>query len=617
MNFSTIIFLLFSCVVFKLNAQQKDRSTRQLSIYSLNERPVYSSEKSTICGETTAGEIGLIDCSEVGTAAFNSNSLSDVLDYSATVSTNNPSPAPTCWDGYEYVGNWEVYDLADGVTSLSVQASGLGTGSSLYEVWMTFYQGTDCSNLSEVACESIVYRTASGYYYNDLIIENLDPDQKLWVYTSGDDIYALDADFRGMTTPDNESCSTSLEESNGCNVGAAAETSWTGPTADGVICSGTVCDWILDLTDSGGNGWNTAYIRITVDGITIGTYSISSGSSASYTFSIDPDLPVVIAYIDGSQDNQNAYTLTDPYGDVVLSGGMPNNSATLASFTSYCSHTWYSNENTVYYTFTATDANATIDVDNVICNDGTVGEAQFGVWKDCADVGDYGANFVGCAVGSGTLSMPALTVGESYVIAVDGQAGDICTWDFLTTGIILPTEFVGLNAESYKGYNTVEWSTASERNADKFVVERSLEGKSFEAIGEVTAVGNSDEMNEYLFVDHNPVQEQIWYRLKQVDKNGAFVYHGPVKLNYVGNQSLSVIPNPTKGEMMVNYLFEKNEKYSISIIDLSGRIVFNEEIESSNLSNNYHIDAHQLISGAYILHVASNKNQETIKFIKE
>ncbi|MBL0080814.1 MAG: hypothetical protein IPP53_17425 [Bacteroidetes bacterium] len=55
----------------------------------------------------------------------------------------------------------------------------------------------------------------------------------------------------------------------------------------------------------------------------------------------------------------------------------------------------------------------------------------------------------------------------------------------------------------------MQWSTASEKNTEKFVIEKSLESSNWLSIGENTAAGNSTTLRSYDFNDNNPVFEII------------------------------------------------------------------------------------------------------------
>ena len=625
MNKISLLFFIF--VSLSIVAQKTDFDTRPTNIIpvDLGNNANVVLNKSLTCSNSPTQTVPLLSCADIGTASYNTNSITSTTNYSGAASTA-PASSPTCWDGTEQYGDWTVYDLDSGVTSISVEVNSFGTISTTDVFWLTFYQGPDCSSLTQLSCDVILEKLSGSWFSSQIIIDGLDSTQNLWIYSSSDDLYNLDIDIRGMTTPVNEACATATSESTGCNVGAVGDTVWSGPSLTGVMCAGTNCNHILRLSDFYSDGWdNGAHVSVYYDGVFIASYSPTPGL-ASEDFVLTPGLNqyVEIVYTPGSPstfDNENSYDVYDPAGTLIASDpDLSTYSTPEAAFYEQCTQTWYSNENTVYYSFTATAASATLEVQNVICNDGTTGEAQFGVWQNCADIGDYSgsSSFVGCAVGTGTLSMPTLTVGQTYILAVDGQSGDICKWDFVSTGIALPTELINLNAESLSGYNRVYWSTASETNSDYFLVEKSTDGYNFEPIGKVKAAGNSQDIIDYSFEDYDQRNETVYYRLKQVDMNGEFEYHGPRPLNYVGKDILTVSPNPVRNAGTINYAFKANVKYSISIVDISGRTVVEKTMSNANSSSSILLDTKGIEKGMYTVRVVdeSGKIAQT-NFLKQ
>jgi len=79
--------------------------------------------KSVSCSETSEGTIPLIDCDDLGTADYNTNSLLSTVNSS---STTLPASGPTCWGGTQNAGNWSVYDLSPGGTSLMIELESFG-----------------------------------------------------------------------------------------------------------------------------------------------------------------------------------------------------------------------------------------------------------------------------------------------------------------------------------------------------------------------------------------------------------------------------------------------------------------------------------------------------------
>lgn len=192
---------------------------------------------------------------------------------------------------------------------------------------------------------------------------------------------------------------------------------------------------------------------------------------------------------------------------------------------------WGSNENTTFYSFTADALTGSLEIQNITCNDGTNGDAQFAVWTSCAAIGTYGSSFLGCAVGTGTISLSPLVPGQTYYIAADGFAGDNCAWEFTGTGIILPIELGSFTATHTGTEVNLEWMTVTEENNSHFIIQRTLDGVDYEDIGMVEGAGTSNDPIDYTYVDRRPYMGTSYYRLKQVDYDGKFGYSEVVAVN--------------------------------------------------------------------------------------
>lgn len=97
--------------------------------------------------------------------------------------------------------------------------------------------------------------------------------------------------------------------------------------ASTIVCldAPTPGDWVLDMQDLYGDGWNGGTITVNMDG-EITTYSVSSDSGSAQTETITvPEGTYVFTwtYTSGDWEEENLYTLTDPNDNVVLDEG-PN-----------------------------------------------------------------------------------------------------------------------------------------------------------------------------------------------------------------------------------------------------------------------------------------------------
>ncbi len=110
----------------------------------------------------------------------------------------------------------------------------------------------------------------------------------------------------------------------------------------------------------------------------------------------------------------------------------------------------------------------------------------------------------------------------------------------------LPVELVVF--EAYTAGNAVElyWRTASETNNDYFTVERSVSGENFVALGTVRGQGTTAQVNEYTFIDYQPLNGTAYYRLRQTDFDGTFTFSHIVAVTFTVSAmpAIAVFPNP-------------------------------------------------------------------------
>ncbi|MEL7340295.1 MAG: hypothetical protein AAGM67_07400, partial [Bacteroidota bacterium] len=88
----------------------------------------------------------------------------------------------------------------------------------------------------------------------------------------------------------------------------------------------------------------------------------------------------------------------------------------------------------------------------------------------------------------------------------------------------LPVELLDFVGEFKQDHVELNWLTAAEINNDFFEVQRSVDGLSWEALGNVKGAGTTADMNDYQYDDYLVSYGTNFYRLKQVDFDGSFSY---------------------------------------------------------------------------------------------
>ncbi len=174
----------------------------------------------------------------------------------------------------------------------------------------------------------------------------------------------------------------------------------------------------------------------------------------------------------------------------------------------------------------------------------------------------------------------------------------------------LPVELVSFTGFAFEDHNRLEWTTASEVNNHFFDLERSDDGINFFSIGRVNGHGTTSMRNDYSFNDYSPIEGTNYYRLRQVDYNGAVTYSQIVTIEFHrGNMTVTNIkPNPTNGEVNFDFNSPLESTIHVVITDVTGRVVRDEyrEIKAGTTLVNTFID--QSGAGIYTMIVTEEKS---------
>lgn len=118
----------------------------------------------------------------------------------------------------------------------------------------------------------------------------------------------------------------------------------------------------------------------------------------------------------------------------------------------------------------------------------------------------------------------------------------------------------------------IEWEAADDL-VTRFVVERSADGRLFEEVGRVPAVGTA---THYQFRDVSLPDQVVFYRVRQVFAGGAERTSGTIKIG-VGRAEQPVaalvgnFPNPFNNHTTVTYEVYRPHRVRVSVWDLAGQ----------------------------------------------
>lgn len=182
----------------------------------------------------------------------------------------------------------------------------------------------------------------------------------------------------------------------------------------------------------------------------------------------------------------------------------------------------------------------------------------------------------------------------------------------------LPVELTHFSTSCETGETSIHWTTASETNSDYFAVEKSRDGINWVVVGEKAAAGTSTAEVAYRFIDKNSTSGISYYRLRQVDFDGAAEIFGPISSTCVGNESsMTVYPNPNKGWFTVQITSSKKQSNVVlNLIDVTGKSIVTKQLDVSEGTTQFNIDDLNLSNGIYFVKVQGEGMQlEPVKVI--
>lgn len=209
--------------------------------------------------------------------------------------------------------------------------------------------------------------------------------------------------------------------------------------------------------------------------------------------------------------------------------------------------------------------------------------------------------------GDNTEAATATGTGAANIVGVS-LSGITSFSDFaigIGTGpVTLPVTFGKFTATAQTNSVHLHWETTSERNSDKFIVERSTDGQQFSAIGQRKAQGSSDRITSYDLQDQNPPTGTSYYRLQQVDLDGTATFSAIRAITMeLPDLIPRIYPNPASGDIHIQGL--PTGKATLQWYQANGKLV-----ATSTLQYQTTTVPQQLKNGLYLLKISTAEGRQ-------
>jgi autotransporter-associated beta strand protein len=181
----------------------------------------------------------------------------------------------------------------------------------------------------------------------------------------------------------------------------------------------------------------------------------------------------------------------------------------------------------------------------------------------------------------------------------------------------LPVTWLSFTGEKQNNVVNLEWKTGSELNSQYFDVLRSDDGKHFEFIGRVNAAGSSLSMLNYSFIDYFPMKGVNYYRLLEVDRDGASQDSKILAVAFENNLNKPIVYLNHQNVLIIYIDLLVQGHCLFSIYSTEGKLVLATPFKVTAGENKYTIDCNNLAPGVYYFSVLNQEIKYTsAKFVK-
>jgi hypothetical protein len=178
----------------------------------------------------------------------------------------------------------------------------------------------------------------------------------------------------------------------------------------------------------------------------------------------------------------------------------------------------------------------------------------------------------------------------------------------------LPVRFNFFNGTRLNNAVELAWQTSMEMNSDQFIIERSNDGVRFQPIGTIRSSNQPSAINAYSFTDDQPLNATSYYRIKQVDVNGAFSFSRMVRVDAKQVASgIQLFPNPASDYVTLKHN-KVREGATIHLYSASGVLLSIQTIKEGTQQTTIHTN--NLSPGLYYISLQDGQIKTMNRLLK-
>jgi hypothetical protein len=192
-------------------------------------------------------------------------------------------------------------------------------------------------------------------------------------------------------------------------------------------------------------------------------------------------------------------------------------------------------------------------------------------------------------------------------------------WSLVDNAHPLPIILLSFTGECQNSNVEIKWSTITEINNERFVLEKSNDGEFYFEIATIEGSGTTNDLHSYSFIDKIQHKLTAYYRLKQFDYNGVSSTFPVITLSECDKSTPHLTTNAyfSNRQQNVQVLIDSeiSSAFSIAIYDALGSLVAFKDISSFVGENKIIFEGLNQPAGVYLVVITNSENLLTHKII--
>lgn len=197
------------------------------------------------------------------------------------------------------------------------------------------------------------------------------------------------------------------------------------------------------------------------------------------------------------------------------------------------------------------------------------------------------------------------------------------TYQYVLPASVVPVRFLSFNVTERNRQAHLNWIVENEgAGTSHYEMERSSDGRNFERIGIVEKLSTAGNRKSYQETDTDARNfrnaGRIYYRIKQVDTDGRFVYTDIRFIDMTGTEpEWTIYPNPARSNSSVRLELQYGERVMIRVTDAAGKTVLSQSAAGVTGMNIFPVNISKLAPGMYYVKITAGPAEKVLPLIKK